>query len=80
MFTPLPQRVQDAWKGESFTSIYGGHGGSHPYLVHEFIDSVVNDRAPAVDIREACKYMAAGVTADRSALRDGEVLEVPDLG
>jgi predicted dehydrogenase len=57
-----------------------GHGGSHPYLVHEFVEAVAQERLPAVNAWEAAKYMAMGVTAHQSALRDGERLDVPDFG
>ncbi len=80
MFEPLPEAVDQAWQGEDFSSIYGGHGGSHPYLVNEFIDSVVQNRRPEVDVWDACRYMAAGVTANKSAMKDGEPLIVPDFG
>jgi predicted dehydrogenase len=58
----------------------GGHGGSHAYLVHEFVDACANDRTPAVNVWEAAHYVAMGVTAHESALRDGEPLPVPDWG
>ena len=57
-----------------------GHGGSHPYLVHEFVDAVYHDRQPATNIWEASRYMAMGILAHKSALRDGETLDVPDWG
>jgi len=57
-----------------------GHGGSHPYLVHEFVDAVANDRQPAINIWEAVRYMAMGVMAHKSALQDGTTLDVPDWG
>lgn len=57
-----------------------GHGGSHPYLVHEFISSVVENRQPVINAWEAARYMAMGVTAHKSSLRDSEWLEVPDWG
>lgn len=57
----------------------GGHGGSHPYLVHEFVSSVVEGRPAAVDARTAAAWTAAGLTAHASAMRDGEPLPVPDF-
>lgn len=57
-----------------------GHGGSHPYLVHEFVDAVAHNRQPTINAWEAARYMAMGVMAHKSALRDGERLEVPDWG
>ncbi|HXF60337.1 MAG TPA: Gfo/Idh/MocA family oxidoreductase [Caldilineaceae bacterium] len=81
MRDPLPPEVVEAFRGVSQTSdFYGGHGGSHAYLVHEFVDAVAHDRMPAINVWEAVRYMAAGVAAHQSALRDGEVLAVPDWG
>ncbi|TFG71400.1 MAG: Gfo/Idh/MocA family oxidoreductase [Anaerolineales bacterium] len=60
--------------------IYGGHGGSHAFLVHEFVDAVAHNRTPAINVWEAARYMAAGAMAHKSAMRDGEILGVPDWG
>ncbi len=81
MRDPLPDEVALAYReGTGQSSFYGGHGGSHAYLVHEFVDAVAHDRLPAIHVWEAVRYMAAGVMAHQSALRDGEVLRVPDWG
>jgi predicted dehydrogenase len=55
----------------------GGHGGSHPHLVHEFVSSIVEGRSPAVDAVTAANWTAAGICAHLSALRGGEGVEVP---
>lgn len=57
-----------------------GHGGSHPYLVHEFVDAIAHERQPVINALEAARYMVMGVMAHKSALCDGETLEVPDFG
>jgi hypothetical protein len=57
-----------------------GHGGSHPYLVHEFVDAVTRNRHPAINVWEAAHYVAMGAVAHQSALKDGERLAVPDWG
>ena len=57
-----------------------GHGGSHPYLVHEFVTSVAEGRMPLVNAWEAGHYMAMGVAANLSAHRDGELTPVQDWG
>lgn len=81
MRDPLPPEVAEAFRTVSQSSdFYGGHGGSHAYLVHEFVDAVANDRIPAINVWEAVRYMAAGVMAHKSALRNGELLDVPDWG
>ena len=85
----LPEAVENGFKQAMYKEsadaqnqdfVPKGHGGSHPYLVHEFVDSVVNDRMPAINAWEAAHYMAMGCTAHKSALRDGETLDVPDWG
>jgi predicted dehydrogenase len=81
MRDPLPEEVIEAFRAASMTSdFYGGHGGSHAYLVHEFVDAIAHERTPAINAWEAVRYMAAGVMAHQSALRDGAVLDVPDWG
>jgi predicted dehydrogenase len=81
MRDPLPPEVVAAFQTCSPESdFYGGHGGSHAYLVHEFVDAIAHERVPAINIWESVRYMAAGVMAHKSALRDGEILPVPDWG
>ena len=58
----------------------GGHGGYHAYLVHEFVDACNRGRLPRIHVWEAVRYLAPGVVAHMSALRDGELLKVPDWG
>ena len=65
---------------EPLSSNLGGHGGSHAYLVHEFVDSIVDDRQPRTNVWEAARYFAPGIVAHQSALKDGELLKIPDWG
>ncbi|MBN1675569.1 MAG: Gfo/Idh/MocA family oxidoreductase [Kiritimatiellae bacterium] len=81
MRDPLPAEVEAAFVACSEKSrVYGGHGGSHAFLVHEFVEAIANGRTPAINVWEAARYMAAGVMAHKSALKEGELLEVPDWG
>jgi predicted dehydrogenase len=81
MRDPLPAQVEAAFRAHAGGAHFlGGHGGSHAYLVHEFVDAVAHDRTPAISIWDAVRYMAAGVMAHKSAARDGERLSVPDWG
>lgn len=81
MRDPLPDAVVEAFKKCSDKSdFYGGHGGSHAYLVNEFVDAVANERMNVINIWEAARYMAAGVMAHKSALQGGVLLDVPDWG
>ncbi len=54
-----------------------GHEGSHTFLTHEFIDALVHERRPAIDVYEAVAYTAPGIIAHQSALAGGKQLKVP---
>ena len=56
-----------------------GHGGSHPFLTHEFVSAVVEDREPSVNVYEAVAMTAPGIVAHESAQRGGERLSVPSF-
>jgi predicted dehydrogenase len=57
----------------------GGHGGSHPHLVHEFVRSVLEGRRSAVHAAVAADWTAAGIAAHESALRGGAAVSVPSF-
>jgi predicted dehydrogenase len=53
------------------------HLGSHTFLTHEFIDSLVKERRPAIDIYEALNYTVPGIIAHESSLKGGELMKIP---
>ena len=55
----------------------GGHGGSHGHLMNEFVTAILQDRKPLIDIAQALNMTVAGVVAHQSALRDGELMKIP---
>ncbi len=55
----------------------GGHGGSHGYLGNEFIEAIIENRKPLVDVAVALNTTVAGIVAHQSALKDGELLKIP---
>jgi hypothetical protein len=57
-----------------------GHSGSHTFLTHEFISSIVEDRWPTVNVYEAIAYTLPGIIAHQSALRGGELMKIKDCG
>jgi len=63
---PLPPKVEA-----------GGHGGSHGHLTNEFISAILQDRQPLVDIAQALNMTVAGIVAHQSALKDGELMKIP---
>lgn len=57
----------------------GGHGGSHPFLVHAFVQSVVDDTPAPIDALTAANWTAPGICAHLSAMRGGEGVVIPDF-
>jgi predicted dehydrogenase len=58
----------------------GGHGGSHPHMVHEFVRSILENRKSWINEINGANIVAAGICAHDSAMRDGAIIDVPDFG
>jgi len=57
----------------------GGHGGSHPHLVHEFVRSIIEERKPCIDAVTAANWTAAGICAHESAMKNGKLVIIPEF-
>ena len=66
---PLPPGVQP-----------GGHGGSHGYLMNEFVLSILENRKPLVDIISSLNMNVGGIVAHESAMKGGEWMKIPQYG
>lgn len=55
----------------------GGHGGSHGHLTEEFVRAILENRTPLCDIAQALNMTVAGIVAHQSALKDGELIKIP---
>ncbi|MBL7696576.1 MAG: Gfo/Idh/MocA family oxidoreductase [Chitinophagaceae bacterium] len=54
-----------------------GHGGSHPHLVHEFLTALVEGREPYPNARQSANITCVGILAHESAMKDGQIVELP---
>ncbi len=57
----------------------GGHGGSHPHLVHEFVSSIIEGRLSFPDVYQSLNWTCAGICAHESAMRGGEIVRLPEF-
>jgi predicted dehydrogenase len=57
----------------------GGHGGSHPHMVHEFLSSIVDGRPSFPDVYQSVNWTCAGICAHESAMQDGRKIQLPDF-
>lgn len=55
----------------------GGHGGSHPHMVHEFIRSIIENRRPVPDDILGAYWTGTGICAHQSALENGREVRIP---
>lgn len=55
----------------------GHHGGSHGQLTNNFIESILLDQKPIVDVSEALNMTLAGIIAHQSSLKGGEWMKIP---
>ena len=71
----LPQEIHDA-QHLSFVQ-GGGHGGSHPHLVNEFVNALLEDRDPRPNAVTSANWTCVGICAHQSAMRGGEIVRLP---
>lgn len=56
-----------------------GHGGSHPHLVHEFINALINKKEPYPNAKQSANITCVGILAHESAMKGGEIIRLPDF-
>jgi predicted dehydrogenase len=57
----------------------GGHGGSHPHLVNEFVSALAQDRDPWPNARTSANWTCVGLCAHESAVNGGELVRLPEF-
>jgi predicted dehydrogenase len=74
---PFTRTIQDA---EHLSFIQGGgHGGSHPHLVNEFVTALVQKREPFPNATTSANWTCVGICAHQSALKGGEIVRLPEF-
>lgn len=74
---PFTRTIQDA-QHLSFIQ-GGGHGGSHPHLVHQFVSALIEDRDPWPNAVIAANWTCVGLCAHQSALEGGKIVYLPEF-
>jgi len=84
----LPEEIQsfttggvyDGDSNQHLSFIQGsGHGGSHPHLVNEFLQALVQNRQPFPNARQSANITCVGILAHESAMKGGEKINLPDF-
>ncbi len=70
--------VYDADEHQHLSFTQGaGHGGSHPHLVHAFLDALVHNTQPYPNAVQSANITCVGIIAHESAKKGGEVMRLP---
>ena len=64
----------------SFAGLPNGHGGSHQFLVDDFVNACVTRVHPPVNVWQAARYTIPGIVAHDSSMKGGVLLNIPDCG
>ena len=79
---PAPIHVPNYWMTDMLPAPMrhqSGHGGSAVFICAEFINALLENREPAVDVYEALAMTVPGIIAHQSALKNGELMKVPSF-
>ena len=57
----------------------GGHGGSHPHMVNEFVSALLDDRDPWPNAVQSANWTCVGICAHESAQKGGEIVPLPEF-
>jgi predicted dehydrogenase len=77
---PIRQFTQSIQDADHLSFIQGGgHGGSHPHLVHEFVSSLVDNRDPWPNAVTSANWTCVGLCAHESAMAGGQVVKLPSF-
>jgi len=72
--------VYDLSDNQHLSFIQGsGHGGSHPHLVNEFLNSLVENRQPYPNAGQSANITCVGILAHESAMNGGEIKRLPEF-
>jgi predicted dehydrogenase len=55
----------------------GGHGGSHPHLVHAWLSAIKGERPALPDAETSANWTMVGICAHQSAMKDGDKIDIP---
>ena len=57
----------------------GGHGTCEYYMVNAFVESILNDTKPPIEVYEGLDYSLPGLCAHMSAQQGGKTVDIPNF-
>jgi predicted dehydrogenase len=71
--------MPEIWRNPPPEAREAGHGGGDYFEVREFVDAILQDRKPPVDLYDALDMTVPGLVSEESIRRGGQPLPVPDF-
>jgi len=62
---------------QEFTGLSNGHGGSHQFMVDDFVMDAVGARKAPMNVFDAARFTIPGILAHHSSQMSGQSLEIP---
>lgn len=82
MKSPREAVIPEYWKSDMLPEPMrhrAGHGSSAVFISAEFVNALLEEREPEIDLYESLAMTVPGIVAHESALKDGEQLTVPQF-
>ena len=64
---------------KEFIGLSNGHGGSHQFMVDDFVMDAVGERKAPMNVVDAARFTIPGVLAHQSAQKAGQKLQIPQF-
>lgn len=71
--------MPDLWKNPPREALEAGHGGGDYFEVRAFVDCILQDTRPPIDLFDALDMTVPGLVSEESIRRGGVPLPVPDF-
>ncbi len=78
----VPVEIPEYWKSDMLPEPMrhpSGHGGSAVFISAEFVNALLENREPEINLYDSLAMTAPGIVAHQSATKDGEQLPVPQF-
>ncbi len=71
--------LPEMWRNPSEEALRAGHGGGDYFEIRDFVDSILSDSTPRIDVYRAMDFTVPGLVSEKSILSYGRAYTVPDF-
>lgn len=71
----LPERYQNATEEQKAA----GHWGGDFFIVEDFVNAILKNGKPPIDVYDACEWTAVALLSELSVMNGGKVMDMPDF-